>query len=84
MSQKETIEIQVPKNLLNEADECVEERGFANIEHFIVKAIRDAVNAEDLFTEEVREKIRQAREDDNWISLEEVKEEIEEEHSTDN
>lgn len=84
MSQKETIEIQVPKNLLNEADECVEERGFANIEHFIVKAIRDAVNAEDPFTEEVREKIRQAREDDNWISLEEVKEEIEEEHSTDN
>lgn len=84
MSQKETIEIQVPKNLLNEADECVEERGFANIEHFIVKAIRDAVNAEDPFTEEARERIRQAREDDNWISLEEVKEEIEEEHSTDN
>lgn len=79
MSHKKTIDIQVPENLLNEADDCAEERGFDDLEHFIVKAIRDAVNTEDPFTPETREKIREAREDDDWVSLEELKEEIEEE-----
>lgn len=79
MSQKKTIEIDIPKDLLDKADECAEDRGFDGIEDFVTKAIRDAVNADDPFTEEAREEIRKAREsDEGWISLEEVKQEIEE------
>lgn len=74
---KETIRIEVPEDLIQDADECAKERGFDGREDFVVNAIRDAVNAEDPFTEEARKQINKAREiDSSGISLEEAKEEL--------
>lgn len=70
-----------PEELLDQAEKCAEERNFRDLEHFVNKAVRDAVNAEDPFTEEeVREEIREAREayeEGDSVSLEEVMEELE-------
>jgi metal-responsive CopG/Arc/MetJ family transcriptional regulator len=64
MSQEtEEVKIEVPKDLVHSLDECVDERGFNDRSRFILEAIRDAVNAEDPFTEEAREQIREAREE---------------------
>jgi metal-responsive CopG/Arc/MetJ family transcriptional regulator len=76
MSQKKTTKIEVPEELIERVEECAEERGFNSRKHFVIKAIRDAVDAEDPFTQEAPEKIRKAREDDDWVSLEEIKGEI--------
>lgn len=75
----EPIKFEIPVDLKDEMEECAEARGFNGRNHFIRKAIRDAVNAEDPFTEEAREEIRKARqesENNESIPLSDIKEEI--------
>lgn len=59
---KEKIELDIHEELLEEAKECAEKRDFENLEHFVNSSIRDAVRAEDPYTEQARQQISEARE----------------------
>lgn len=75
----DTVEVEIPSELRERVDECVEERGFQDSEHFILTAVRDAVMAESDLTDEAREQIREAREaydEGEVISLEEAMDEL--------
>jgi metal-responsive CopG/Arc/MetJ family transcriptional regulator len=74
-----TIEIEIPTELRDKMDECADERGFRNRNHFVQKAIRDAVNAESDLTEEARKQVQKAREaydEENGISIDEAWEKL--------
>lgn len=63
MSQADrTVNVRMAEELVQKVDESFEDRGFSNRSEFIRSAIRDAVQAEDPFTEEARQGIEEARE----------------------
>ncbi|WP_254767392.1 hypothetical protein [Salinilacihabitans rarus] len=49
------------EELVQQIDACYEDRGFSNRSEFIRSAVRDAIQAEDPFTEEARQGIEEAR-----------------------
>lgn len=63
MSKDKTEEtFEFPQGLLERAKKCAEERGFRDLEHFVNKSVRDAVNAEDPLTEEARKELQEVQE----------------------
>lgn len=69
------ITIDVSDHIVDQIDDCYEERGFDSRQDFIRKAILDAINADNPYTEDAWEEIKNARESTGWNSLEEVLEE---------
>lgn len=81
MTQHDTVEVEISESLVEEAEECAEERGFRDLQDFVEGAILDAINAESDLTEEAREEIEEVRGvyeegEEDPLSLEEVFEEL--------
>lgn len=55
MADTKLLNVRVPEQVLEQLDETYEERGFTSRSEFVRKAIRDAMRAESVFTEETRD-----------------------------